>query len=333
MDKKEGWFTKKHLSWIIIGILIILSILIIQPYVVPLAAAFILAYLVKPLYTRLATNVNRHIAASICLILIIAILILPLSFLITNITTQAYEAMQSPAMQNLAQSLTKLPFLKNFNLNIQDVSQKGTDLVIGTLSKTFSYIPSIILALVITLFGAYYLLINWETIIAKIQTYFPFKDKTTLFNDMSRTTNTLIYGSFVIAIIEFIIAAIVFNLMHISSYLVLAFLIGILAFIPGIGPTIIWAPLALFYILTKNYSIAISVIILGILLSTLIDTILRGKIMSGRDARANPLVVLIGILGGLPLFGVAGLIIGPLILIYTIRFLQEAIKEGKENQA
>ena len=188
--------------------------------------------------------------------------------------------------------------------------------------------PSLLLALVITLFGTYYILTNWEPLFVKIQTYLPFKDKTTLFKDISKTTNTLIYGSFVIALIEFVIATIAFYFLEIKSYLVLSFLIGLLAFIPGLGPTIVWAPLALFYLATSDYSRAISVIIVGIVLSLGIDAILRSKLMS-RNSNSNPLVILIGILGGIPLFGVAGIIIGPLVLIYTLRLLQEAIKEER----
>ncbi len=328
MSEKESSFSKKHLSWIIVGLLIILSLLIIKPYVVPLAAAFILAYLVKPLYARLSSQLNKHLAAFLCILIVLVILILPLSFLVTNITSQTYDAIKSPAFQDLITSISKIPFLENIQFDLTEVSQKGTDLVVGTLSKTFSYLPSLVLALIITLFGTYYILTNWEPLFVKIQTYLPFKDKTTLFKDISKTTNSLIYGSFVIALIEFIVAAISFYVLGIKSYLVLSFLIGLLAFIPGLGPTIIWAPMALFYLLTKSYSTMISVIVVGFILSIGIDAILRSKLMS-RNSNSNPLVILIGILGGIPLFGIAGIIIGPLVLIYTLRLLQEIIKEEK----
>ena len=104
-------------------------------------------------------------------------------------------------------------------------------------------------------------------------------------------------------------------------------IIFFLAFIPGLGPTIVWAPMAIYYLIVKDYSTMIGVIITGLVLSSFIDTIFRSKIL-GKRTNLNPFIMLIGILGGIAVFGIFGFIVGPIILIYTIKLLEEALQHA-----
>jgi predicted PurR-regulated permease PerM len=92
------------------------------------------------------------------------------------------------------------------------------------------------------------------------------------------------------------------------------------ALIPFIGTPIIWMPAALYKIfngLTANNNSAITqgvlLMLYGVLIVSTIDNLLKPKII-GNKAKVHPIFVLLGVLGGLKLFGVIGLVIGPVIL-------------------
>ena len=132
------------------------------------------------------------------------------------------------------------------------------------------------------------------------------------------------FSVFIIAILDFVIASIGFYLLGIKSFLLLAAIISILTFIPGLGPGVVWVPLAIFHLLIGNYLVGIGVIFIGLILGVLIETYLQGKIVEEKT-KINPLIRFIGVLGGVPVFGIFGFIIGPLILIYTIKILNGAM--------
>jgi len=86
-----------------------------------------------------------------------------------------------------------------------------------------------------------------------------------------------------------------------------------MAFIPILGPAIVWVPLVLIKLALGDYTTAIGVIVIGVIISVGVDYLLRIKIMRDKT-EINPIIMLIGILGGIKLFGLIGVIIGPLIL-------------------
>src|SRR3989338_5231133 len=117
-----------------------------------------------------------------------------------------------------------------------------------------------------------------------------------LATDIANTTKKIIRGTLFLALIESIVAATGFWLAGIESYLLLSILIGLFAFIPG-GPAIVWAP-----------------------------ALIRKKI-GGKDSRISPIIMLLGIMGGTPLMGLAGIIVGPLLLSYTLEILEEILNQ------
>jgi len=97
------------------------------------------------------------------------------------------------------------------------------------------------------------------------------------------------------------------------------------AFIPG-GPAIIWAPALIIKIIQGDYISSGVILLFGLFISIYIDTILRTKI-GGKDSRISPIIMLLGIMGGTPLMGLAGIIVGPLLLSYTLEILEEILNQ------
>jgi len=107
---------------------------------------------------------------------------------------------------------------------------------------------------------------------------------------------------------------------------------GFLSLLPFIGPLVIWMPAAIIFIINginnSNLLIIKGVVLLfyGFFVMTTIDNILKPKIIGSR-VNINPVVVFIGVLGGIYLMGLVGVIIGPLILVTAISFSEIYLKE------
>ena len=129
-----------------------------------------------------------------------------------------------------------------------------------------------------------------------------------------------ILGQVAVGAIQGIIAGIFFYLFKAPSpllFLMIAILLGIL---PFVGPWLVIVPVGLIMIATGNYLNGLLLMGIGVGVCSVIDDILR-PIIVGKKAKINPVIVFVGMLGGLALLGPIGLIVGPLILEYMIIFV------------
>ncbi|MEK6792611.1 MAG: AI-2E family transporter [Nanoarchaeota archaeon] len=315
----------RYLPIIILLALVALSIFIIKSYIVALIGAFILAYILYPIHKKLERKIPSSLSALITLIGAIAIILLPIILVIREIVSQISQAIQSGAISELVTKIESLEIIKTYGLNLTDLTNKFAEIGLKTLSSITVSVASSIVSLFIMGFTIYYLLLNWPKMRTQIKKYIPFNNKDKLISDIANTTKKIVHGTLLIAIIESVIAAIGFKLAGIDFYLVLATLIGLFAFIPG-GPGIVWIPALIIKAIQGNYFQAGIILAFGLFISLYLDVILRTRI-AGKDSRVHPVIVLLGILGATPIMGIAGIVVGPLLLSYTLEILEEVLKE------
>lgn len=315
---------KKYLFWVIVIILFILSIFIIKPFIIALISAFILSYLIRPIHEKFSLKFNKKLSAIICILLILIIIIIPTAILAGAIANQI-KASQDFNFGSIINKISSLSFLNNINLD--ELKEKSLSVLLSLITSVLSYLPYLVLSMLITILGIYYMLINWEYLSNNLESFLPFRDKKRIRNEISNITKNIVYGYLLIALIEFAVAAFGFYISNVDAFLLLAMLIALFAFIPGIGPGVVWMPTSIYYFITNNYPTAIGVLITGLIISILIETFLLGKIV-GKKAKIHPLIFLLGVLGGVPLFGIFGFIIGPLILIYSIKLIEEGLSHN-----
>lgn len=321
---KEGEINK-YIFWAGIAVLLILSYFIIQPFFIALISAFILAYLTKPVYSYLTRYLGKNSSAMICVFIIVLIILIPIAVIIGGIIAQATQSLNVEFIGASLKTISTYPLIENLNLDLSNITRNVIDFIISLLKTSAAAIPGIALSILILLFSIYYILTNWDALGDKLKTYLPFRDKARFIKETSQMTNILVHGTILIGLIEFVVAAIGLYLFGVKSYLLLSAIIFFFAFIPGLGPAAVWVPLAIYYFFVQDYFAAIGIVIIGLIISAFIDGYIRIKIL-GDKSKIHPLIMLLGVLGGVPLFGIFGFVIGPLILIYTIELVDEALK-------
>lgn len=313
---------KKYFLFAVVFLLLFLSFKIIQPYLIIILSAFILAYLVLPLYNKLNKKLSARLSAVICVLLILAAVLLPLAGIVGGIINQASLIAENESLDSFVNQIEKFPLFSKFNINLDSLFEKITGLIVSLMSSALSYLPSLIVSLIVLIFGVYYILIGYDSLSKELKDYLPFEEKNKIAEEIDKSTRGIIYGSLLVAIIQFLVAAIGFYISGVDPYLFLSLLVFFLAFLPGFGPAVVWIPLAIYYGFVRNWFALVGVCITGVILSVYLDTILRTKIL-GEKSNINPFIMLIGILGGISVFGVFGFVIGPLILIYSVKILRE----------
>lgn len=324
MAKKEAPDVKKYVFWAILAVLIILSYIILKSYLISIVSAFILAYLILPFYKYLEKKTSKTISAIICISIILIVIIVSFSIIIGNIINQAYTALDLEALKAISSYIVSQPLLQKIGLNF-NIFEKGISLIISLIGSIITQIPMLITSLIIITFGVYFMLVNWAKISLALRDYIPFKNKDKFLKEIAQTTDGIVYGYILIAILQFIVSFIGFYIIGIKLYALLATIIFFLALIPFIGPAFVWIPLLIYHIVIKDYTTAAYLFILGLVLSAFLDSLFRIKI-TGEKAKINSFVMLLGIIGGVPIFGIFGFILGPMILSYTLKLFKETLK-------
>jgi len=129
------------------------------------------------------------------------------------------------------------------------------------------------------------------------------------FAEVSRAT---IKGTLVVGIVQGAIGGTAFAVLGISAPVLWGTLMALLSILPAVGTALVWLPAAIFLIVSGQIVGGIALIVVGALVIGSVDNVLR-PILVGRDTRMPDYLILLATLGGLAGFGLAGIIIGPII--------------------
>ena len=338
--------------------IILLAFYIAKPFLPAIFTGGIIAYLSYPLYTKTLKHIkNRNAAALMISILIILLITIPFLIVLGLISKEAYSTYASLSQQNLGtnfmsimcknedwvscRSLKSLVhFLPEDNLDyyLQTTIEKITGFILSNASKFLASIPSVLLNLFVMVFVVFYFLRDGSALGAKIKNILPLNEshKREVIDKFHHVTYGVFYGNLTIAILQGVLGIIGFAVLGVPSPVLWGFVMMLFALVPYFGSAIIWLPAALNLIfmgyLQNDASDIIRGIILiayGALVISTIDNILKPKLI-GSKAKIHPILVLIGVLGGLSLFGFIGLVLGPLMLALLVTFIDIYEKEKAE---
>lgn len=197
---------------------------------------------------------------------------------------------------------------------IDDIINSLVNFVIDGLSEFSTGTATFIFNLFIFLFTMYYFLVYGKEYLKTLLYYLPLKDseEQMLLARFTRVTKATLKGTFLIGFIQGGIGAIGMWIVGIPNVLFWGLVMTILSIIPALGPAIIWIPAAVILVLQGEVVNGIVLTAIGAIVIGNIDNLLRPRLV-GKDAQMPDLMILFGTLGGLAMFGISGVITGPII--------------------
>ena len=308
---------------------------ILLPYSGAVFWGMVLAILFAPLYRRLlrATGQRPTVAALLTLLSIVVMVILPLSLITASLVQQAvgiYANVGSGQINFGAyfqQVIHVLPdwlvgLLERFQLTDLDslqqkladgaaqVSQFFARHAINVGRNTFDFLVS----LTIMLYLLFFLLRDGQALANRIKRAVPLSRmyKQRLFDNFITVIRATVKGNVLVAIAQGTLGGLIFWFLDVQAALLWGVVMAFLSLLPAVGAAIVWAPVAIYFLVTGAIWQGVVLIAFGVLVIGLVDNILR-PILVGKDTKMPDYLVLLSTLGGMALFGLNGFVIGPVI--------------------
>lgn len=173
-------------------------------------------------------------------------------------------------------------------------------------------LASFVLSLGVGLYVTYFLLRDGQHIGPAIRDCLPLSEQvaTRLTSNFVSVIRATIKGSIVVALVQGALGAITFWIAGVPATLLFGLLMAIFALLPALGPAIVWVPVAVYLLAIGNIWQGLAVIGSGILVIGMADNVLR-PILVGRDTGIPDWVILVTTLGGIAMFGISGIVLGP----------------------
>lgn len=317
MDREQIF----HYSLVVlVAILLYLGFRIVQPFGTSIIVSFILAYLVFPVYRRIRDRWERpQLASGVVVTLTILTIVIPTLIILVPLFTQSIGAFQGFLNRELTGEQAFLGDLLTWagldKAVLSDLSQRISSFFVGLTPRLISSIAEVFIGLFVMFFIMFYALLDGERWFSMIKHSMPLehKYKERLFYDVQNVTRAVLYGQFLTAVIQGAAGGLMLFLFGIGNPIFWGFLMIVLGFLPVIGTPVVWLPIAIVELVSGRYVSGIGILVIGGVIVMNIDNIVRPRLIGSRANISTPLVLL-GVLGGLRLFGLPGLVLGPLIL-------------------
>lgn len=326
---------ERFLLMVLLGLLGYLVYLIFEPFLVPLVWGVALTIIFFPVHRRVRRWFKQpDLSALVSTLLLTAIIIAPTLVVMGAVTTQAlqladhmeseWEAGRLP----LAKLWSWIPverlmeWLARHGVNEQQVNdyiRRGVENIAAFLAaQTGALARNIILFffdLFVTLIAAFYLFRDGADFLERLRLSLPIDDsyREGLFYIAHNMLYASVISGLLVAVAQGTLGGLTFWALGIKAPLVWGLAMTFFAFLPIVGPWVVYVPAILFFIINGQYGKAIILSIIGIVVISSIDNVLRPILVSGR-AQMNGLLVFISLLGGVVAFGFLGLILGPILV-------------------
>ena len=318
-------------------LLLVISFFIIKPFLLAIFSGALLAYLFYPLYRFLSPRVRSPGVASVVVcVSVLLLLLVPGIFLVKTLVEQAYvifvlvkqrlaEGLFVSCQNSFCQAIENLTNDPTVSYQIQELSREVTHWIIQKGSELLVSVPRIVVNLFIAFFVMFYFLKDGEKLYERLHSYLRLKKSkfATLVDRIKEIIHGIVFGYFIVAVVQGAVGALGFFLFGVSSPLFWGVVMGLLALIPYVGTGFVWLPAALFIFIDGLSQDSTSLMmkggglfIYGAVLISGIDNVIRPKLM-GEKAKVHPAIILLGIFGGMLIFGPLGIIIGPVVLALT----------------
>ncbi|BBO67869.1 AI-2E family transporter [Desulfosarcina alkanivorans] len=304
----------------------------IRSFLMAIFLAGIFSALARPVYHWLADSLKgrRSLASVLTLLLIIIVVVLPLAVLTGVVTGQAIKVSQTAVpwvKTQLSQPgavsdfLENIPYYDKVAPHSELILRKAGEMVgsisqflINNLRSATMGAVNFLFMIFTWLYTMYFFLMDGDKLLEKILYYLPLQDhdEQQMLDRFTSVTRATLKGTAVIGILQGGLAGVAFWAVGIPSATFWGVIMVVLSIIPSVGTAIVWVPVALILGFGGAVGKAIGLFVFCGLVVGSLDNLLR-PILVGKDTQMHELMIFFGTMGGIFMFGMVGVIIGPII--------------------
>jgi len=321
----------------------------IHQFLMPIFMAGLVSAMASPAHKWITRRIGgRENIGSVLTVLAVVFLILgPLAILVSIVVAQAISVGQSvtPFVQGLineptvmSKFLEKTPYYEQIlpyrDLIIEKAGEAVgniTTFLINSLSSVTRLTVNAIFGSIIMLYTMFYFLTMGDTLLQKILYFLPLRDKDErrLLGHFTSVARATIKGTLIIGVMQGTICGFSFFLADVEGPVFWGTVMAVTSIIPAFGTAIVWVPALVILALTGHISGVIILLVGCGAIAGNLDNVVRPRLV-GKDTEMHDLYILFSTLGGISMFGILGIIIGPIIaalFITTWEIYGDSFKE------
>lgn len=329
-----GRFRAMFLLLLVVGITL-LFVAMIRSFLIALLLGAIFSGLAQPAYRRVLGWVGgrRSVASGITLLLFIFVLLVPAGVFLGIVANQAVQVSESvgPWMADMQRQINEpgganriidqLPFSDSIRPYQEQIAQKLGELagtigqfVVGHIAGITRGTVMFIFLLFVMLYAMFFFLKDGGRLLRKILYYLPLssRDENRMLERFVSVSRAVVKGTFLIGIVQGGLSGLSFVVVGLPAAAFWGTVMVVLSIIPGIGGALVWVPAVVYLLVTGHVGAGIALLIWNAIVVGTVDNLMRPWLV-GRDTKLPDLLILLGTLGGIVLFGAAGVIIGPIV--------------------
>lgn len=317
---------------LLIAAISILFLVMIQQYLMPIFLAGLFTALVAPLHLKLLNRMGGRdsLTSLLTILLLLGLVLFPLGLLGGIVVGQAIDVGQSvsPWVQKFIDEpsvinpwLERLPYFEEVAAyKDQIITKLGkvigevSQLLVGGLTKLTRSALEFVFLTFIMLYVMFFFLTDGRKFLGKILYYLPLKDEDEqlLLARFTSVGKATIKGTMVIGMIQGAVCGVGFALAGLDNPVFWGTLMAVASIIPLVGTALIWGPATVILALSGDWAgVGILLVICGLIAANL-DNLIRPWLV-GKDTQMHDILILVSTLGGISMFGIIGIVIGPII--------------------
>jgi len=316
MNERKGFLI------MVTGLLGILAYLMVRPFLGYFLAAVLLAFMLHPLYRAIRPRFGSTISAFLLVIFAIALVLIPFiytTFAVLDDAQGLADDVNRSDIINTTQIEENIEEYTGRSVNIEAAIESSVDRftgrAVGSFSQVLGIITNLAIGVTLMLFLLYYMIKDGESFISWLKDIIPLPTdiQRDLQSEIKTTSWAVLQGHVLVAILQGLVAGIGLVVTGVPNAFFWTFVMVILGFIPIIGTLIVWLPASIYLFLIDKVPEAIFLAVYGFTIVSLTDNIIR-PLAVDRSSGLHPAVIIIGVIGGVYIFGAIGLFIGPILL-------------------
>jgi predicted PurR-regulated permease PerM len=314
---------------------------IMRPFLNAIAWSIVVSIVFYPLYAFISRHVRVKSAASILtLILILTVILGPFAYVASMLVNEVQSLVAASggggldAVRDLLDRVRTSALFKTIGgyAGLEDALSeevlrenigKAGRAILEQASLRITNLVSIFLDFIFMTFTTFFLLRDGPGFLAKLTGYLPFSgtQKERIHKQVKDMIVSTVYGGVAIAIVQGILGGFAFYVAGIEAPFLWGTAMSVMSFVPMVGTFSIWGPASAYMLFQGDYLKGAGMLLYGIFVISSVDNILK-PIIIGSRTKMPTIVILFSVLGGIKLFGMIGLIMGPLITAVFISVLE-----------
>ncbi len=313
---------------------------ILSPFLSPLGWAGVLAVVFNPVHARIARRLGPSKAAAVSTLAVALLLILPGLALAAafarqaaQATSQLTDAMTEERMAEVGRLWTWIQnvTIGRVKLDLVSLAQQSAAAVAAWIAgQAGAIVRNVLLFIVnlfIALFALFFLFRDGPAFMQALRRILPVAEaqRERMIQQARDLINATVTSSFIVAAVQGCLGGVTFALLGVSASLFWGVLMAFCALLP-VGSGIVWLPMAIWFLATGQIVQGIVLIGVGVGIIGLVDNFLRPLLLSGRS-QLNGLLVFVSLVGGIAVFGLLGMVLGPVVVATAVGLLEAHSQE------